>query len=158
MMAEQDPVATTCPFGRDERKSAAIAAKRLRTEPGSVLIDSFGLTRSILRNNAVKQAGLGSENVFLGDPAHAPVFFLDGEEHRRKRSAIARFFTPKAIATRHRAVMEEWTDKLVGELRANGRLQLDQAAWSLAVAVASDIVGLTKPDMKGLGRRIEVPA
>lgn len=154
-MADLDPPALKCPVARDERKSAALAAERCRTEPGSRPIGAFGLSRAILRNGALKQAGLGSEQVTIGDPEQAPVFFLDGEPHKRKRSAIARFFTPRAIATRHRLVMEQWTDRLLGELRAKGQFQLDQASWSLAVAVASDIVGLTKPDMEGLGRRIE---
>ncbi len=152
-MAESDPSA--CPVARDERKSAALAAERCKVFPGSEMIDGFDLSRTILRNPAMKQAGLGAEQAVVGDPSQAPVFFLDGDDHRRKRATIARYFTPKMIATRHRAVMEAWTNRLLGELRANGRIQLDEASWSLAVAVASDIVGLTKDDMTGLGRRIE---
>jgi len=103
----------------------------------------------------MKQAGLGSDRVVVDDPTHVPVFFLDGETHRRKRAAIARFFTPKAIATRHRAVMERASDELLQELRKNGSFYLDQAAWRLAVIVASEVVGLDNSRDVGMARRIE---
>jgi cytochrome P450 len=91
----------------------------------------------------MKQAGAGAEQVPNVDPAHASVFFLDGDEHRRKRTAIARFFTPKAISTRYRAVMERATDELLDAMRASGGGQLDTISFDLAVTVAADIVGLT---------------
>lgn len=146
-----------CPFanGKDERKSAALATMRTKAEPGSHLVDSFDVGREILRSPAMKQAGLGADQVVIDDPTQAPVFFLDGEDHRRKRAAIARFFNPKAIAARYRTVMEDVSDRLLDELRAKGRLQLDQAAWSLAVCVAGEVVGLTNSDKDGMARRIE---
>jgi len=56
-----------------------------------------------------EQGGAGADQVVIDDPSHAPVFFLDGEDHRRKRTPSP-FLHPKAIATRHRAVMENTTD------------------------------------------------
>ena len=150
---------TTCPVGagRDDRKSAGLAAARAKPVPGTTTVRSFGLGRDILRSPAMKQAGMGAEQVVIDDPSHAPVFFLDGEEHKRKRIALARFFTPKAIDTRHAAVMEVTTDELLAELRAKGSGDLDRMAWTLAVIVAGTIVGLTddKARIPAMANRIE---
>src|SRR5580692_8244253 len=90
---------------RDDRKSARLAAERVAPEAGAQVIDKFSFAREVLRSSVAKQAGAGAEQVDNGNPEHAPVFYLDGESHRRKRSAIARFFTPKAVTTRYRDVM-----------------------------------------------------
>lgn len=128
---------------RDDRKTAGLATRHARAAQGSRMVDRFALGRDILRCPVLKQAGMGSEEVVMDDPSHVPVFFLDGPEHRRKRSAIARFFTPKAIAGRYGAVMEQATNELLGAMRARGSARLDHISWQLAVAVAGEIVGLT---------------
>ena len=134
----------SCPFGqnRDERKSAQLAAHNLRAEPGSQMIGSFGFAREILRSPKVKQAGAGAEQVDVGNPEHVPVFFLDGEAHKRRRAAISKFFTPNSIRTRYRAVMERTSDLLLARLRTSGRARLDEISFELAISVASEIVGL----------------
>lgn len=143
----------------DHRKSAALAEQRVKPNSHSQRIGSFAAGREILRNTAMKQAGQGSEDLIIDDPDHAPVFFLDDEPHRRKRSAIARFFTPKAITQHHRAVMERSSDALLEELKTTGRFCLDQASWQLAVEVAGEIVGITKgltsEKKRKVGKRIE---
>jgi cytochrome P450 len=105
----------------------------------------------VLRSNVTRQA----VEMAMGDSRFASVFFLDGEQHKLKRQAVVRFFTPKAISTRYRAVMEETTDALLGALRASGQGRLDQLSFELAVTVAADIVGLTESDQAGLARRIQ---
>lgn len=149
-------IAASCPAQeQDDRKSAALAALRARPLDGTEPVARFALARDILRSGAMKQAGLGAEQVVVDDPSHVPVFFLDGEEHKRKRGAIARFFTPKAISTRHALVMETMADELMGELRATGRGQLDRMSWMMAVVVASAIVGLTSSDRDRMAKRLE---
>jgi cytochrome P450 len=145
-----------CPFdpGHDDRKSARIAAEHLVMESGSRPISSFAVARDILRSSLAKQAGAGAEHVDTGNPEHAPVFYLDGEPHRRKRSAIARFFTAKAVTTRYRAVMEHKTAELLSRLRSAGRGRLDRLSLELAVAVAAEIVGLTNSNQAAMGSRI----
>jgi cytochrome P450 len=139
----------------DDRKTAAIAAQQARHDKG-VLVQQFNLGREILKSSALKQAGLGGDQVVIDDPTHAPVFFLDGEHHRRKRSAIARFFTTTAVETRHRPFMERKADALLDELRQKGQICLDETAWLMAVAVASEIVGLNdNTDTASLARRIK---
>ena len=143
------------PAGPDERKSARMAERYARSSPGEFNVRDYQLGRHILRSPGMVQAGLGTNEVMVDDPAHAPVFFLDGEDHRRKRAAIARFFTPRAIHNHHRPVMEAMADELVGELRRRGRLRLDDAAWRLAVVVASEIVGLDDSRAPGMCRRLD---
>lgn len=150
-------MSASCPVDAnpDDRKSARLAAERLQTEAGAQLVGSFAFGREILRSAAMKQAAdIGVERFDLSDPATTPVIFLDGEAHRRKRSAIAKFFTPKAVSTQYQAVMETVTDELLGRLQANGGAQLDVISFELAVTVAAEIVGLTNSDAEGMARRI----
>ena len=156
-MAASAHQSTTCPFdaSRDDRKSARLAAERTRPEPGAQLVGSFATAREVLRNVAMKQGGAGADLIDTGDPEKVPVFYLDGEVHKRKRSQLARFFTPKAIAGRYRAVMESTTDTLLAGLQAKGEGPLDQISFRLAVAVAAEIVGLKDSDPIGMAARIK---
>jgi cytochrome P450 len=144
-----------CPFEstRDDRKSAALAAERITVGPDARVVRSLAFARELLRGTATRQAG-GTDEV-IGDPAFTSVFFLDGEPHKRKRQAIARFFTPKAISTRYRAVMEETTDTLLTRLRTCGQGRLDQMSFELAVTVAAEIVGLGDSDQTAMAQRIQ---
>jgi hypothetical protein len=138
---------------RDDRKSAALAATRVKADPGARVLTRFQESRNLLRSPTTLQAGAGSEQMNADDP-HAPVFVLDGERHKQRRTAIARFFTPRAINTRHRLVMEAKTDELLAGFRAKGTAQLDDLSYLLAVAVAAEIVGLTNSDQVGMAKRI----
>ncbi|MBB5137480.1 cytochrome P450 [Thermocatellispora tengchongensis] len=115
----------------------------------------MAFARDVLRSNVTRQAGAGAKGEVSGDPAFTSVFYLDGEAHKRKRQAIVRFFTPKAISTRYRAVMEEATDTLLARLRARGQGRLDQMSFELAVTVAAEIVGLTNSDQRAMAQRIQ---
>ncbi|MET0674493.1 MAG: cytochrome P450 [Bradyrhizobium sp.] len=110
----------------------------------TIRIDSFAAAREVLRSGDVRQAGFNAELVhrFIG-PRHAPVLYQDGESHQRQRSATARFFAPRVVATRYRDLMETTSRDLVERFRAAGRAKLDDMSLELAVAVAADIVGLT---------------
>ena len=146
-----------CPFEatRDDRKSAALAAERFTLSPDARVIGSLAFARELLRSNVTRQAATGIVDAGAADPAFTSVFFLDGEPHKRKRQAVQRFFTPKAISTRYRAVMERSTDALIEGLRARGQARLDQMSFELAVTVAAEIVGLTESDQTAMTRRIQ---
>lgn len=146
-----------CPHApdRDDRKSAAIAAANDTIQPGAERVKAFGLARNILRSREFKQAMLNGDRFPVSDPDQLPVFFLDGDVHRRKRSALARFFSPKAIAALYRPVIDREVASLVGDLRKTGRMQLDEASWLLAVAVAAEVVGLTETPCTAMASRIE---
>lgn len=145
-----------CPLGaaRDDRKSASLAAERIAVGSGTRVVSSLALARELLRSSATRQAAAGAVGLSAGDPAYTSVFFLDGESHKRKRQVLSQFFTPKAISTRYRAVMEEATGTLLARLLARGRGRLDRMSFELAVTVASEIVGLTNSDKAAMARRI----
>jgi cytochrome P450 len=138
----------------DDRKSARIAAENLTLQAGARRVSSFAFAREILRSSKMKQAGVGAEDVDTGNPEHAPVFYLDGEPHRKKRGAIARFFTPTAVATRYRPLMERTAEALISQLRSSGEASLDKIAHRMTVSVAADIVGLTDSDQNAMAIRI----
>ncbi len=147
----------TCPHlaGRDDRKTAAIAAANDVIQPGSAKVQTFGLARQILREREFKQAMMNGDVFPVSDPSQLPVFFLDGEVHRKKRSALAKFFSPKAINEFFRPIIDREVNRLVGGLRKTGRMRLDQASWLLAVSVAAEVVGLTESSSTGMAGRIE---
>jgi cytochrome P450 len=145
----------TIDTARDDRKSAALAAQNVHAPEGSRLVGSFGLARDVLRSNDVCQAAVGAEQLDITDSRFAPVFFLDGEEHKKRRQSIARFFTPKAIDTTYRTIMEETSDKIVSRLRNDGSAQLDTIAFELTVGVAAEIVGLTESNPRAMSKRIQ---
>lgn len=139
---------------RDERRSATMAARHVTPDPGSEVICSFDFARDILRSPHVVQDGAGADQMDLGNPEHVPVFYLDGEAHKRRRAAIKKFFTPQAVRTRHRPVMERTTDELLARMLAAGSARLDEITFELAVSVVSGIVGLTESDQTERSRRI----
>ncbi len=150
-----------CPVhqGRDDRKSAKIAKANLLPQAGSRKIDSFGLSRDFLRSPKVRQAGAPGANgqeVEIQNPGDVSFFFLDGEEHRKRRAAVAGLFAPKTIVTRHQAVMTKTMDEIVGKLQARGSAPLDELSWHMAVVVAADIIGLTDSDStENLANRVK---
>jgi cytochrome P450 len=96
--------ASVCPVkhGSDERRTAALAAERVKPITGAKVVTDFGFARAILQNPTMRQGGAGAEHMDLDDPDQVSFFFLDGEIHRRKRGQVARYFAPKAIKERCR--------------------------------------------------------
>lgn len=146
---------TTIDTGRDDRKSAALAAANVHAPEGARQVGDFAFARDILRSSDTTQAAVGAEQMTFKTPDDAPVFFLDGEEHKKRRQTIARFFTPKAISTTYREVMEQTTERLVSRLRTEGSARLDEITFELTVGVAGEIVGLTESDPRAMSKRIQ---
>lgn len=138
-----------------DSKTALLASAYVKPDPGSRWITRFAEAREWLRDPTLNQSGVEVAPVEKKDPTKASIFFLNGEEHRRRRAAIARFFTPKAIATRHMKVMEANTALLIAELRRTGRARLDVMSLRLAGAVIAEIVGLTETNVNRMAHRIE---
>lgn len=140
---------------QSDSKTATMAAVHVHPQPGSLLLERFSDLRAVLRNTAMGQSGAQSAPTNKRDPTKASIFFLDGEAHRRRRAAIIRFFTPKAIATRHLPVMQQAAEALTAEFKAKGRAKLDELSLRLAAAVAAEIVGMTNSNIDSLAHRIE---
>ncbi len=142
--------------GLDERRSAAIAARRLEIPAYARRAGSFALARLLLRSPAALQdLPLKGEIPGVG-PEQRPVIMLDGDMHRRRRTSLARFFSPKAIKETHFVVMEATTAALIAELRRTGRGQIDLMSMQLACDVAAAIVGLTESDPEAMARRMRL--
>jgi cytochrome P450 len=141
---------------RDDRKSARTVGPGVHDGvDGMIFVRDFAGARHVLRSGRLRQAGFRAELIerFAG-PKNAPVLFQDGEAHQKQRSATARFFAPKVVATRYRALMEELSDRLVERFRSAGNAELDAISLELAVAVAAEIVGLTESEQAGMALRL----
>src|SRR5215475_7472047 len=82
----------------DERKTAVMAdtsdARIKKLANGGIKIESFGLTRKILRSGGMQQAGFMAELVLRasGKKGSTPVLFQEGDVHQKQRTNTARFF------------------------------------------------------------------
>jgi len=128
-----------------------------RRADASVVVRSAALARAVLRApGLVRQAGFNAESMERAGPRlRKPILFQEGDEHRRQRTAIAHFFTPKAVGERYRTVMEGFTDELLGAFRASGGGDLSALAMRLAVRVAAEVVGLTDSRDGRMDRRLD---
>ena len=104
----------------------------------------------------MKQGGGGAEHFDTSEPDKAPVFYLEGAPHKKKRATIARYFTPKIITTRYRDIIEKVITDQLTDLRRTGTARLDLMSFDLAVAVAADIVGLNNSDRTKMSRRLAI--
>lgn len=150
--------ASVCPAhqGRDDRKSAQIAAANLAPQEGARVVGAFASVREILRSTQVRQAGASADQADLSKPGEISFFFLDGDLHRKRRAAVAGLFAPKTIVTRHQAVMDRTMDEIIAKLRSRGSAPLDELSWQMAVDVAADIIGLTDSDSsENLANRVK---
>ncbi|MCP5401843.1 MAG: cytochrome P450 [Novosphingobium sp.] len=133
-----------------------MAAAHVFPEPGTRHVRRFEQLRAVLRNDAMRQNGASLSPTEKEDPTLASIFFLHGDEHRRRRGAIIGFFTPKAIATRHMPIITETADRLIADFRNKGRARLDDMSFMLTSTVVAEIVGLTETPLRPMMRRIEM--
>jgi cytochrome P450 len=143
----------------DERKSAAAAAscdariKKLAN--GGIKVESFALTRKILRSGGTRQAGFMADLVSRATAkGSTPVLFQEGEVHQKQRTATARFFAPRIVTSRYRDLMNRLSDGLMERLQKKGKADLSEMSLEMAVAVAADIIGLTDSSLAGMSARL----
>ncbi len=150
-----------CPVPHGDRRRTARpgepAAPRVEVLDGVWHVRSLPLVRQVLREaDATVQAGFNAEAAREGlTGSHPPVLFMDGPEHRRHRTATAKFFTPATVSRRYRALMEERADELVQRIRRDGGGELSAITLRYSVEVAAQVVGLTNSDTDGMARRLE---
>lgn len=84
-----------------------------------------------------------------------PILYLEGKLHQEQRRRTARFFTPKAVSTTYRQMMERLADTLVASVRRTKRADLSQVSLTLAVQVVAKVVGLTNSRLPGMTKRLE---
>ena len=142
--------------GESDSITARMASRHVFPEPGTRHLWRFEDLRAVLRSEATRQAGASSSPTEKEDPTLASIFFLHGDEHKRRRGAIISFFTPKAIATRHMPIISDTADKLIEDFCRKGRARLDDMSFMLTSTVVAEIVGLTETPLRPMMRRIEM--
>jgi cytochrome P450 len=142
--------------GESDSITARLAVRYVHPEPGTRHLRRFEQLRTVLRNDGTRQGGAADAPIEKEDPTRASIFFLHGDEHRRRRGAIIGFFTPKTIATRHMPIIVETADRLIEAFRAKGRTRLDDMSFMLTSKVVAEIIGLTETPLRPMMRRIEM--
>ncbi|CAM02465.1 cytochrome P450 [Saccharopolyspora erythraea NRRL 2338] len=118
-------------------------------------VRGYASARAVLRSTDTVQAGLGVETVEkMPSRIRRPVLYRDGTEHREHRRQTARYFTPRRVDEHYRDIMERVTDEQLAKLRADGRAQLSELSFHLAIDVASSVIGLTE-SKPGIQARLE---
>ena len=118
-------------------------------------VRGFTAARSVLRSTATRQGGFGVDEARqLIRRMRPPVLYRDGTEHREHRRQTARFFTPKRVDEKYREPMHRFADEQIAKLRRLGRADLSKLSFTLAVAVAGEVIGLT-PGRTGMDGRLE---
>ncbi len=83
-----------------------------------------------------------------------PVLYIDGPEHRDRRRAAARFFTPRAVDS-YRDGVDDLARRLVAPVASGRTVDVSKLALDLTVFVVARVTGLTSSRLTGLDRRIE---
>lgn len=136
-------------------KTGTLATATVKPSTLAGAVTSQAAARELLRCPAVVQAGAGVGQIDRSRPEDMSLFYLDGEPHRKRRRAIAPYFTLKAIETRYLPIMEQTADQLLAAISGQGDVRLDKIAFQYAVAVAAEVLGLDHTDLAGLTARIE---
>jgi cytochrome P450 len=157
----QGAIPARCPFGHPPARKAVhpddAPAPALEVRGDRWTVRSFALARAILRDpEATRQAGFGAQTLERADTRlRPPILYQEGAEHKAQRTATARFFTPQTVGRDYRRLMEELSDRLVGELEARREAELSRLSMQLAVRVAAQVVGLTNSSVQGMSRRLD---
>lgn len=147
------PVSSTM---RRSNKPGEQDLPRIEVADGVWHIRSAEAARQILRTRDVTtQAGFTAEVIPEGKLRNKPILFMDGEEHRQQRAKVARYFAPKTVSTRYRALMETRADELIAEMKRSATFKLDQISLRYSVEVAAQVIGLTNSPMGPMARRLE---
>lgn len=126
-----------------------------RAADGTWHIRGFPEARAILRGPNTRQAGFRADMINRISVTNAPILYQEGKAHQRQRRQTARFFTPKKVSGDYRRLMESLAERLVADLKRSGQVDLSALSLTLAVQVASAVVGLTNSRKPGIDRRLE---
>jgi cytochrome P450 len=119
-------------------------------------VHSFEAARTILRGGSTKQAGFGAE--MMGSMEYKmkpPILYMEGKDHQQQRKQTARFFTPKTVSSSYQQMMEKQVDQLIARIKREKQVDLSELSLTLAVRVASEVVGLTRSYLPGKTQRLD---
>ena len=103
-----------------------------------------------LMKSLVTQAGFGTESLRDNPMIETPIPALDGEEHRQRRSQVARFFTPQAANQRYYEAIEKHADYILNTLEMGQPVDVREISTTLANDVVCEILGLQYSIRDGL--------
>ncbi|MBV1854452.1 cytochrome P450 [Catellatospora tritici] len=154
-MSTQSPTGHAADARKIDRGDAAVGCPVHRDADGVWQVRGYAAGRAALRSTDTVQAGLGVENVDkLPKKMRRPVLYRDGAEHREHRRQTAKYFTPRRVDEHYRDLMVRIADAQIARLRRDGRAQLADLSFALAVDVAAGVIGLTE-SRPGMDRRLE---
>ena len=160
---------TQCPVDHSawsQQKTASLSDPTAATDIAGPPIDrdangiwhvrGFQEARATLRHDATKQAGFGAQQMEqLARFLKPAILYQEGSAHHQQRKQTARFFTPKAVDSNYRQLMEKFTNELISELQRDKRADLSEVSFKLAVRVAAQIVGLTNSRNNKMHKRLD---
>lgn len=127
-----------------------------RDAAGTWHIRGYAEARSVLRTNDTQQAGFRAELIQrVSGLGNVPILYQEGKVHQQQRKQTARFFTPKAVSSDYRQLMEHLANDLVARLERERHADLSALTLSLAVRVAAEVIGLTNSRLPGMHRRLD---
>ncbi|MCB2047494.1 MAG: cytochrome P450 [Novosphingobium sp.] len=135
-------------------KTAKLATESTSPAKLASAIKTFPAASALLRSTDVLQSGAGVSESQPVDEDRMTLFHLDGERHRKRRAAVAPFFTLRAIKDRYEPIMEATAESIVARIASEKTARLDQMAFEYAVAVAAEVLGLDHSDLPVITRRI----
>ena len=128
------------PLSRPGRKTARLATDTIAPAKLASAIKTYAAASSLLRSPNVLQSGAGVSENRQVDENRMTLFHLDGERHRKRRAAVAPFFTLRAIKDRYEPIMEATSKRIVARIAADRQVRLDKLAFQYAVAVAAEVL------------------
>jgi cytochrome P450 len=127
-----------------------------RDDNGVWHIHGFNEARTVLRGGSTKQAGFGAEMMGSMQSKMKPaILFMEGKDHHQQRKQTARFFTPKTVSSSYQQLMEKQVDQLIAKIERKKQVDLSELSLTLAVRVASEVVGLTRSYVPGKTQRLD---
>lgn len=161
-MSEQQSTTGRCPVDHGDATGDRLAVTTRRPGPavekvdGGWIVRSAEVARQVLRDgDSARQAGFAADTVDGNIRGARPLLYNFGASHRRQRTAVARYFTPKAVDTRYRDLMAREVDRAVATVSTGEAVVVDEAVMRYSVAVAREVVGLTESRVTGMARRLE---
>jgi cytochrome P450 len=122
-------------------------------------VHTFEEARAVLRSGNVMQAGFGKETMDGLDRENKmkpPVLFQEGKDHQLQRKQTAKYFTPKAVDSNYRQLMDTVSGKLISDFRRKKHADLSSLSRFMAVKVAAEVIGLTNSILPGMGKRLDM--
>jgi len=142
MVPETDSKTAPAPYQNDPRIE--------RDTHGTWHVRGYSEARDLLKEDLI-QDGFNAEE--LHKAGFDGVLYMSAEPHRQMRAAIAKYFSPTTVQNTHMAIIQKTADELIGQLKAEKRLNLKLLSRDMATVIATAVVGLEPT--KGLIRRLD---